>query len=273
MARKAPLPLRPKRPADEQIPEPLRTPAPPTYTPTRDNINTSHGSGLASPFTTPVAATEQPAPAAFSPPINGSSTNPTAAITWPSEVSQRSSTMWLLPAYTDQSSTIAQVLRAEIQAHNISKEMLHATEHRRLESIRRCEQLEIDVRNWGIAYGNSSTALRNCAEEYAKVCAEYSRICAENTTLKAQGLNGQVQTISVSVLSSLIRVQTLFQNPPHGSPNVSKERQSRMFHQKKVPQFRGSPLESICESENDGPDTWDNEEEDEYSPSFLSPEV
>ncbi|KAF2680645.1 hypothetical protein K458DRAFT_311296 [Lentithecium fluviatile CBS 122367] len=186
------VPLRPKRPAEDQIPEPLRTPGPPSC-----SLDERHSSQPASPQPTsaPMPAEEQPAPPVLPMPMPADSqpaANGLPAAAWPSQVSQSTNTMWLLPAYTDQSSAIAMLLRTEIQSHNITKEMLHATEQRRLEAVRRCERLEIDMRSWSTSYAHSSTALQKCAEEYSRVCADYSRASAEISALKDQGFNAQV---------------------------------------------------------------------------------
>ena len=102
--------------------------------------------------------------------------------------------MWLLPLRSDQASAIATLLRAEIDSHNITREMLYATEQRRLEAIQRNSQLLTDNsqlltdnNSWATAYNNLTTALCRCSEEY-------SRLSAENVAVKSQlqGLNAQV---------------------------------------------------------------------------------
>ncbi|PVH95986.1 hypothetical protein DM02DRAFT_133171 [Periconia macrospinosa] len=100
--------------------------------------------------------------------------------------------MWLLPPYTDQSSAIASLLRTEIQSHNITKEMLHNTEQRRLDAVGRCGRLEADVNVLNIAYTKASTSLQKCAEEFARLCADYSRVSAENTQLRDSTLKSQI---------------------------------------------------------------------------------
>jgi hypothetical protein len=96
---------------------------------------------------------------------------------WPSEVYSQKDTTWLLPPYSDQSSTLALVLRTEIQSHNITREMLHSTEQRRLEAMQRCGQLEADNRSWAAAYNNITATLGRWAEEF-------SRLTTENMSLK-----------------------------------------------------------------------------------------
>ena len=98
---------------------------------------------------------------------------------WPSEVYNRTSTMWLLPPHSNQSSAIATLLQAEIQSHNTTREMLHTTEQRRLEAVQRSNRFASDAQGWATAYNNLNTALGKCAEE----C---SRVAAENVTLKSQ---------------------------------------------------------------------------------------
>ena len=102
-----------------------------------------------------------------------------APVCWPSEVYNRTSTMWLLPPQSNQSSAIATLLQTEIQSHNTTREMLHATEERRLEAVQRSNQFASDAQGWAAAYNNLNTALGQCAQE----C---SRVAAENVTLKSQ---------------------------------------------------------------------------------------
>lgn len=98
---------------------------------------------------------------------------------WPSEVYNQTSTMWLLPPNSNQSSAIATLLQGEIQSHNITREMLHATEQRRLEAVQKWNQFANDARGWAAAYKSLSAALGKCAEE----C---SRVASENVTLRTQ---------------------------------------------------------------------------------------
>jgi hypothetical protein len=95
---------------------------------------------------------------------------------WPSEIQR--DTMWLLPPCSNQSSTLAMILQTKIQSHNITRETLHMTEQRCLESVLSCNQLRMDVQSWSVAYNNMVNALRDCSEEY-------SRLSAENLELKA----------------------------------------------------------------------------------------
>src|SRR5438552_497247 len=87
------LPLRPKRPADDQIPEPLRTPAPPLRSPASSAPEVSCSPSAAAPE----PLDPQPAVVSHGPLLQ----TPNA---WPSQIAQRSSTMWLLPPHSDQSS-------------------------------------------------------------------------------------------------------------------------------------------------------------------------
>ncbi|PVH95987.1 hypothetical protein DM02DRAFT_659645, partial [Periconia macrospinosa] len=107
---------------------------------------------------TPTSSSAQQEPVGSFPPV------PNHPVPWPSEVATNTSTMWLLPPYTDQSSAIASLLRTEIQSHNITKEMLHNTEQRRLDAVGRCGRLEADVNVLNIAYTKASTSLQKCAE-------------------------------------------------------------------------------------------------------------
>ncbi|KAF2010521.1 hypothetical protein BU24DRAFT_467144 [Aaosphaeria arxii CBS 175.79] len=97
---------------------------------------------------------------------------------WPSQIASNNAT-WLLPPHNDQAAALAMMLRTEIQAHNIAKEMLHATEQRRLEVFNICSRLSIEVRGWEAAYNSMTEALQRCSDEF-------SRISAENVSLKTQ---------------------------------------------------------------------------------------
>jgi hypothetical protein len=98
---------------------------------------------------------------------------------WPSEIHNMSDTTWLLPACSDQASTLASVLRTEIQSHNITREMLHNTERKRLEGAQRCKQLHADIESWATAHKNLTDTLARCANEF-------SRLSAENVELKTK---------------------------------------------------------------------------------------
>jgi hypothetical protein len=197
-------PLRPKRPATESIPEPLKIgepmPAPvsplsfapelacsPSVFVKVEKNDQSQATDVATqtqaePSVTP--AHDSTAIAAAIPCTVDSeplypelaSSDPTC---WPSEVYNRTSTMWLLPPHSNQSSAIATLLQAEIQSHNTTREMLHTTEQRRLEAVQRSNRFASDAQGWAAAYNNLNTALGKCAEEY-------SRVAAENVTLKSQ---------------------------------------------------------------------------------------
>jgi hypothetical protein len=99
---------------------------------------------------------------------------------WPSELHHQGDTRWLLPSsYSDQASTLALILRTEIESHNITREMLHGTEQRRLEAVQRCTQLQADARGWAVAYENLTATLGHCA-------GEFSRLTTENVGLKTE---------------------------------------------------------------------------------------
>ncbi|CAI6338160.1 unnamed protein product [Periconia digitata] len=110
---------------------------------------------------------------------------------WPSQLASSNSTMWLLPPYTDQSTAIACLLKTEIQSHNITKEMLHNTEQRRLDAARQCERLQTDVNAFSMAYNNASASLQKCAEEFARLCEDYARVSSENLKLRDSNLYQQ----------------------------------------------------------------------------------
>lgn len=119
---------------------------------------------------------------------NGDATLPL----WPSEIRNLGDTNWLLPAYSDHSSSLASVLRTEIQSHNITREMLHSTEQRRLEGAQRCKQLQADLQSWVTAYNTLTTTLARYAEEF-------SRISTENVTLKTRMQCAPVRTSHIIV--------------------------------------------------------------------------
>jgi hypothetical protein len=229
-------PLRPKRPANEAIPEPLRMPhrslSPANYAP--EPVAPSPTVFKAEPMehspTQPMEHSstqliERPPPQ----PMEHSPTQPMHAISpnassgepmdieqtstleavlleqpqhlaqhsgggcaampqWPSELHNQRDTMWLLPPCSDQASALALILRTEIQSHNITRETLHMTEQRRLESVLKCNQLCTDVQGWSVAYNNLTTALRQCSEEI-------SRLSAENVALKAGMQASRVGTL------------------------------------------------------------------------------
>lgn len=169
------LPLHPKPPMDEDIPGPPRTPT----LPQRSLASSAERHLPSSPSIAPehVEMPDSPSSIAHEPTYlqhaasgNGATTNGGAV--WPSQVAQSASTMWLLPPPSDQSSAIAHLLRTEIQSHNITREMLHATEQRRLEAVQRCEKLLADIRSWAAAYNALTAALHKCSQEYSRLSAE-----------------------------------------------------------------------------------------------------
>ncbi|KAK7179093.1 hypothetical protein PSPO01_14876 [Paraphaeosphaeria sporulosa] len=168
--RYAPLPvLRAKRPT-EIIALP-RTPAP-LCTDVDDTANVEPTtSASTSEDSNPNLAAS---PTDLRPSNSESATNSTTKL-WPSQIAGRLTTSWLLPAYNDQSSAIAHLLKTEIEAHRISKEMLHATEQRRLEATYYCQHLEVakkrlelDVRNWAAAYNALAVAFSQCSAEHKR---------------------------------------------------------------------------------------------------------
>ncbi|KAL5432569.1 hypothetical protein PMIN06_011966 [Paraphaeosphaeria minitans] len=168
--RYAPLPLlRAKRPA-EVIAVP-RTPAP-LCTDVSDTANVEPTtSATASEGSNPNLAASS---TDLRPTNSESATNSTAKL-WPSQIAGRMTTSWLLPAHNDQSSAIAHLLKTEIEAHRISKEMLHATEQRRLEVTYYCQHLEVakqrlelDARNWAAAYNALAVAFSQCSAEHKR---------------------------------------------------------------------------------------------------------
>ncbi|KAF2439139.1 hypothetical protein P171DRAFT_132114 [Karstenula rhodostoma CBS 690.94] len=167
-------PLRPKRPAKEAPP---LTPAPPfCVMETEDESSPCTATGLGISSSPPAVA-----------PTSNSEINPSLPGTaWPSEVASRTTTSWLLPPHNDQSSAIAMLLKTEIEAHKISKEMLHATEQKRLDAVHYCRHLEVakhrlekDVYNWIAAYNALAVA-------FCQRSAEYNRMAVGNA---AQGVN------------------------------------------------------------------------------------
>jgi hypothetical protein len=141
-------PIRPKRPAEDEIPVPLRTPAPPLQSqPATAALDVP---GFLPPACPPAASAAQPIVRDLPP-------SPSA----------------LLPPYADQASAIALLLHTEIQSHNITREMLHGTDQQRLEAIQRCERLQVDISSWTVAYNNLTVALHKCSEEYSRLSAEH----------------------------------------------------------------------------------------------------
>jgi hypothetical protein len=110
--------------------------------------------------------------------------------------------MWLLPPQADQSSAIALLLRTEIQSHNTTREMLHATEQRRLEAFQRCDRLQSDIRAWMAAYNGLGDALCKCSQEY-------SRLLAENAALRAH-THSEPATDSNATAPQMRQIETLW---------------------------------------------------------------
>jgi hypothetical protein len=167
--------LRPKRPADELFTGPL----PP--------LAAAPACLVSSPtVSVPEIASS---PSTVAPELSDRQSLPTLSRpdAWPSQLSQSSSTMWLLPLRSDQASAIATLLRAEIDSHNITREMLYATEQRRIEAVQRYSQLLADNSSWATAYKNLTTALCRCSEEYSRLSAEHVAVKSQ-----LQGLNAQV---------------------------------------------------------------------------------
>ncbi|KAF2197901.1 hypothetical protein GQ43DRAFT_443827 [Delitschia confertaspora ATCC 74209] len=148
-------PLLPKPSPGNQIPEALGTSVP-----------------QSSPATDPP----------ISVPIEKATLAPCNQIAWPSQVAQ--STMWLLPPHSDQSAAITQLLRTEIQSHNITREMLHTTEQRRLEAVQNYHKIWAENQAWATAYNSLTAALHRCSEEFARVTAENE---AMRTRMNASG--------------------------------------------------------------------------------------
>jgi septation ring formation regulator EzrA len=69
----------------------------------------------------------------------------------------------------------------------MSREMLHATEQRRIEAVQQYNRVTSENESWSAAYNNLTTALHRCSEAFA-------RVSAENQTLRAQlqALDSQV---------------------------------------------------------------------------------
>jgi hypothetical protein len=153
-------------------------------------------------FSTQAAFCDEPCaiePDAIRPDGNGNATLPL----WPPEVRSLSDTNWLLPAYSDHSSSIASVLRTEIQSHNITREMLHSTEQRRLEGAQRCKQLQADLQLWMTSYTTLTTTLARYSEEF-------SRLSTENVALKTK-----MQCVPVSAVETTIENE---QEPANENP-------------------------------------------------------
>ena len=221
-------PFRTIRPANERVAESLRTPAP--QAPPDDSAKPA--------VNTPTAAS-----------VNEDAALPTPS-SWPSEVAQRTSTMWLLPPPSDQASAIAALLRTEIQSHNMTREMLHETEQRRLEAIQRCNQLSSDTQSWATAYNSLTSALYRCSEEF-------SRLSAENTMLKVQ--------LQEATLNS----QPSFQL----DATAPKDKQIKLLR-RKLSRSLSSHSENgrVCEMRNRDSSSCTTEQESEYSPCSITPE-
>ena len=227
-------PLRPKRPATDSIPEPLQigAPMPVPVSPSgfapelacspsvfvkvekndqlqATNVATQTEAQLsATPAHDSTAITADMPCTGDSAPVHPEldSFDPTC---WPSEVYNRTSTMWLLPPHSNQSSAIATLLQAEIQSHNTTREMLHTTEQRRLEAVQRSNRFASDAQGWAAAYNNLNTALGKCAEEY-------SRVAADNVTLKSQ-----MRCFKVSLTEPLQAQVDSSQDYRHNTPSGS----------------------------------------------------
>jgi hypothetical protein len=181
------IPSRPKRPAEEILSSPFRTPKAPTrssgaYTP---DEGYSPSVFKIEPRTTP---TRQAKDLPILLPMqkqdvydntnhDGLSHRPQGSLMWPSEMYGRYSTAWLVPPSTDQSSANSPLLRTEIEAHKVTREMLQVTEQRRLEAMQNCHRLHFDIRNWSTAYSNIFHILGKRDEEL-------SRQRADNEALK-----------------------------------------------------------------------------------------
>ncbi|KAF1971152.1 hypothetical protein BU23DRAFT_556172 [Bimuria novae-zelandiae CBS 107.79] len=187
--RYAPLPpLRPKRSAEQGVIAVPRTPAPlctdiggsasaePTLSATTtasdlSNTNLSPSSTdrqLAGSASSATSATKLDEKMVINPLQSGN--------VWPSQIAGRMTTSWLLPAHNDQSSAIVLLLKTEIESHKVSKEMLHATEQKRLEAVHYCryleatkQKLETDVCNWAAAYNALAVAFSQCSAEHKRL--------------------------------------------------------------------------------------------------------
>ncbi|KAF2174295.1 hypothetical protein K469DRAFT_720973, partial [Zopfia rhizophila CBS 207.26] len=205
------------------------------------------------------------APEPINPQASGSCHAPNNGHPWPSQIAQTSSTMWLLPPYSGQSSAIALLLQKEIQSHNITREMLHATEQRRMEAIQYCNRSLADNRVWSAAYNNLTAALHRCSQEY-------SRLSAENEAMRAQihDLNSQVIPSGHPLHLMLILPQTLcapsFELDPTAPQKkqiqVLQKRLSRQLNEREV-SSDGSWERKLCVAGN----------ELECSPSPYSPDA
>jgi hypothetical protein len=169
-------PLRPKRHDSALLPEPLRTPGSAGH----PSDITAPGNVKPEPGTVPPVPPnelpmQQPAPMDNMVHEEPSPQSQDGTM-WPSEIYAQSSTMWLLPPYTDQSSAIAMLLQTEIQAHKITREMLHATEQRRLEAVQNINQLQVDIRSWTTAHENLTFVFGKCSEELSRLRAENEKM-------------------------------------------------------------------------------------------------
>jgi hypothetical protein len=163
--------------------------------------------------------------------------------TWPSEIQNMGDTTWLLPPCSDQSSNLALILRTEFQSHNITREMLHGTEQRRLEMAQRCKQLENDVQSWAAAYTNLTAALGHCTEAY-------TRLSTENVELKTKS-----QIARVGMCVSVVRVHTNQLQTLHLGLSAQDDKRSDMIHNDIVHQQHDEALileDSRCRSEPTG---------------------
>ena len=157
-----------------------------TVLPLRPKVASEQGAGSAS-VTTPTtlphsAVTPQPR---LEPLVVNNCISPHTIGAWPSQMGH-GSTKWLLPSPSDQSAAIASLLKTEIQSHNITRDMLHATERKRLEAVQLCNQLTSDAQSWATAYQNSAAALVKCTEEYTRLSTENLEIKAEIQNLTSQ---------------------------------------------------------------------------------------
>jgi hypothetical protein len=180
-------PIRSKRSTEVRISRPLQTPidapgSPSNLTPElvcSPSIFVKTECSAGNLPDTVAERTAQPDSAVGVPMGRVPDTDSNGATAWPSELYKRSSTMWLLPPHSNQSSAIVNLLQTEIQSHNITRDMLHTTEQRRLEAVQKNNQLTTDTQSWAAAYNNLTVALGKCAEEY-------SRVSADNVNLREQ---------------------------------------------------------------------------------------
>lgn len=186
---------------------------------------------------------------------------------WPSQIAQSNSTMWLLPPSSDQSSAIAQLLRTEIQSHNITREMLHATETRRLQAVQNCNRLLDEAHSWATAHNNLTSALNKCSEE----C---SRLSAENVSLKTQlkCVNMQVSHQINEGVHRQLTTKTIFRLDKF----APKDKQIQLLREKLSRRFsKESQVESMSVDSNPDASTKSMKVaqlELEVSPSPYSPE-